>query len=86
MALSTLSAPAYAAPAPTYDTYGEIGLLDMPSAHMAPDGELTFSMGDVGNSQRYALTFQALPWLSASFRYSHVVGIYSGFNDKHFYE
>ncbi len=69
-------------PAPAnYDTYGEIGLLDMPSAHMAPDGELAFTMGDVGNSQRYALSFQALPWLSASFRYSHIVGLFPAIDD-----
>ena len=70
----------------TYDTYGEIGLLDMPSAHMAPDGELALSVGDVGNSQRYALSFQALPWLSASFRYSHIVGLHSGYDDWHYYD
>lgn len=53
------------------NTFGEVGLLDMPSAHMAPDGALSFSVGDVGKSiQRYSLSFQALPWLDTSFRYS----------------
>ncbi len=56
----------------TYDTYGEIGMLDMPSAHMAPDGELDFTVGEIGTSQRYNLTFQALPWLEGTFRYVHV--------------
>lgn len=68
------------------DTYGEVGILDMPSAHMAPDGQLAFTVGDVGTTQRFNLAFQALPWLETSFRYSHVVGMFSGYNDKHFYD
>ncbi|MDE1939958.1 MAG: YjbH domain-containing protein, partial [Alphaproteobacteria bacterium] len=56
------------------NTFGEIGILDMPSAHMAPDGQLAFTMGDIGVYQRYSLSFQALPWLETSFRYSHVPG------------
>lgn len=79
-------AEASESPSPIYDTYGEIGMLDMPSAHMAPDGELAFTVGDVGNSQRYALSFQALPWLSTSFRYSHIVGLHSGYNDWNYYD
>jgi len=58
----------------TRNTYGEIGVLDMPSAHMAPDGELAFTVGDVGSTQRYAMTYQVLPWFEGSFRYSHVPG------------
>ncbi|MDE2135351.1 MAG: YjbH domain-containing protein [Alphaproteobacteria bacterium] len=54
------------------DTYGEIGILDLPSAHMANDGELAFSVGDVGSAQRYNLSFQFLPWLEGTFRYVRV--------------
>jgi hypothetical protein len=53
------------------DTYGEIGMLDMPSAHMAKDGELALVVGDIEKTQRFNLDFQALPWLETSFRYSH---------------
>ncbi|HEY0282763.1 MAG TPA: YjbH domain-containing protein [Rhizomicrobium sp.] len=65
------------------NTYGEIGMLDMPSGHMADDGELAFSMGDVGSTQRYNLSFQALPWAEASFRYSRPFGYLS---DRNFYD
>ncbi len=54
------------------DSYGEIGILDMPSAHMAEDGQLAFTVGDVGSAQRYNLSFQALPWLESTFRYVHL--------------
>lgn len=56
------------------DSYGEIGILDMPSAHMADDGQLAFTVGDIGEQQRYSLSFQALPWLATSFRFTHLVG------------
>ncbi len=65
------------------NTFGEIGILDMPSGHAAPDGELAFTVADVGSTQRYNLSFQALPWLEASFRFSRPVG-YT--NDRNFYD
>ena len=64
------------------NTYGEIGIFDLPSAHMADDGQLAFTGGNVGQQQRYNLTFQALPWLEASFRYTKAVGYYD-FLDYH---
>ena len=40
---------------------------------MASDGELSLTAGDVNDGQwRVGLGFQLLPWLEASFRYSHV--------------
>jgi hypothetical protein len=54
-------------------TYGDIGLIEVPSARMAPDGQMAFSFGDVNGSQwRIGLGFQMFPWLETSFRYSHV--------------
>jgi len=50
--------------------FGSIGLIDMPSARMAPDGEFGISAAFFEKSQRYSLNFQALPWLETSFRYS----------------
>jgi hypothetical protein len=55
-----------------YNSYGETGLLDMPDARMAPDGELAFTLGGVKDTQRVTLGFQLLPWLQTSFRYSHI--------------
>lgn len=50
--------------------YGSVGLVDMPSARMAPDGELSAGASFLENTQRYRFSFQALPWLETSFRYS----------------
>ncbi|MDE2111684.1 MAG: YjbH domain-containing protein [Alphaproteobacteria bacterium] len=58
------------------NTRGEVGILDMPSGHMAPDGQLAFTVGNVGGTQRYTLSFQALPWLDAAFRYTFVTKDY----------
>ncbi|MDE2182512.1 MAG: YjbH domain-containing protein [Alphaproteobacteria bacterium] len=68
------------------DTFGEVGILDMPSAHMAPDGQMAFIVGDVGEQQRYNFSFQRKSWLEGTFRYSHVVGLFSGYDDRHFYD
>ena len=53
-------------------TYGDLGLLDMPSARMAPDGEVAVTVGSLQGSQRYNFSFQAFPWLEGSFRYSKI--------------
>lgn len=53
-------------------TYGDMGLVEMPSARMAADGQLSFSVGALEDAQRIGLGFQMFPWLEASFRYSHV--------------
>ncbi|MBL6613018.1 MAG: YjbH domain-containing protein [Reyranella sp.] len=60
-------------------TYGEVGLLEMPSAHVAPDGEIGLTIAAMqgsGSSQRYIGTFQVLPWVEASFRYSRIKGLF----------
>lgn len=50
--------------------FGTIGLIKMPTARMATDGELraTISRGDVADI--YNISYQATPWLEATFRYS----------------
>ena len=53
-------------------TYGDLGILDMPSARMAPDGEVAVTVGSLQGSQRYNFSFQAFPWLEGSFRYSKI--------------
>ena len=50
--------------------FGSVGMIDMPSARMAPDGELSAGASFFQNTQHYNLGFQALPWLETSFRYS----------------
>ncbi len=68
---SALFFAAQAAPPPLpRTTFGNVGLVDMPSARMAPDGELSFSASFFEKTQRYALGFQMFPWLEAQFRYA----------------
>ena len=53
--------------------FGQVGMIDMPSARMAPDGELSAGAGYFKNTQRYELGFQVLPWLEGTFRYTGLV-------------
>jgi hypothetical protein len=52
------------------NNFGGVGLIDMPSARMAPDGELAVGASFLRHNQHYNVTFQALPWLETDFRYS----------------
>jgi hypothetical protein len=54
---------------PILNLYGTPGLLDMPGAHMEPDGTFTLWAAGTGFTQRYGFSFQALPWLEGTFRY-----------------
>lgn len=77
-ALAQTAEPVY----PTLSAYGGAGLLDTRTARFMPDGYLAASISVVQPDDRIALTFQALPWLETTFRYSinHAVklGGYSG--------
>ena len=54
-------------------TYGDMGILEMPSARMASDGQVSLTIGDLDGSQwRITGGFQVLPWLEGTFRYSHI--------------
>ena len=57
---------------PFRDTYGEVGLLEVPSARMADDGQLSLSFAALKNTTRFALGFQIFPWLEGSFRYATI--------------
>ncbi|HEX4534350.1 MAG TPA: YjbH domain-containing protein [Rhizomicrobium sp.] len=57
---------------PLRTTYGDIGLVEMPSARMAEDGEISATGAAFTGNQRYSIGFQALPWLEGSFRYSRI--------------
>ena len=57
---------------PSVNLYGETGLIDMPSAEMQPDGQITVSYRQFGNTSRRNFTFQILPRLSATLRYSTI--------------
>lgn len=53
-----------------YNSYGYPGMIDMPTAHSRPDGELALSVSNFAGQTRTTLTFQITPRLSGSFRYS----------------
>src|SRR6056297_2174881 len=53
-----------------YNSYGYPGLIDMPVAKSRPDGESALTVSSFAGQTRNTLTFQGLPRLSASFRYS----------------
>src|SRR5712671_918978 len=55
---------------PSPSNYGGAGLLDMRTARFLPDGYLSFSTSFTQPDDRYALTFQALPWAEFTFRYA----------------
>lgn len=57
---------------PSLNLYGAPGLMDMPSAEMMPDGFLATSSAHFGPISRTTLSFQALPRLSVSFRYTGI--------------
>lgn len=55
-----------------YNSYGYPGMIDMPVAHSRPDGELALSVSSFAGQTRTTLTFQIVPRLSGSFRYSRL--------------
>ncbi|MGC9420184.1 MAG: YjbH domain-containing protein, partial [Rhodovulum sp.] len=75
-------------PVPTLNFYGAPGAIDMPSGEMQPDGMFSVGLSYFGGNGRYTLTFQGLPWLSASFRYNSIenanIGGYSTYFDRGF--
>lgn len=59
---------------PTHNMYGVPGLIDMPTADMAPDAQLSSSLSHFAGTTRSTLSFQVLPRLSGSFRYTAIDG------------
>ena len=59
-----------AAPPPIHSQFGGVGLLKTRTARMAPDSTLATSISWNDQQQRYAVTFQAAPWLETTFGYS----------------
>lgn len=57
---------------PFRDTYGEVGMLEIPTARMADDGQLSLTLGALKNTTRFSFGFQIFPWLEGSFRYSSI--------------
>lgn len=62
----------------SYGTPG--GLIDMPTAEMAPDGQISVNVSHFQGYTRSTATFQVTPWLSGSFRYIGVDNLSPAFN------
>ncbi|MFV0245551.1 MAG: YjbH domain-containing protein [Qingshengfaniella sp.] len=69
---------------PALNLYGLPGLVDMPTARMLPDAELSFSAGYFAGMTRGTLSFQITPWLLGSFRYSQIEDWNSGGFDTYY--
>lgn len=52
--------------------FGTIGLLQTPTARMAPEGQVALSYSNVYPYQRYNLLFQPLSWFEFGFRYTRI--------------
>ncbi|MBV1838991.1 YjbH domain-containing protein [Photobacterium ganghwense] len=68
---------------PSQTDFGGVGLIQMPSARMAPEGELTLGATYNDEYHHYNVSLQLLPWLETTIRYTLVQDLlYS--NDPNF--
>ncbi|MEM1238170.1 MAG: YjbH domain-containing protein, partial [Pseudomonadota bacterium] len=56
------------------------GLIDMPTAEMAPDAQLSINVTHFSGYTKSTATFQLAPWFSASFRYTGIDGLSPDFD------
>lgn len=59
-------------PRPSLNLYGVTGLIDMPSAQSQPDGQISISYSQFDGFSRRNFTFQILPRVSGTLRYSTI--------------
>ncbi len=57
---------------PNYSLFGMPGVIDMPSAVAPPDGEIAATISGFDETQRATFSFQVLPRVTGSFRYSFI--------------
>ena len=70
LAFATMPAKAQDTQHTARNLFGSVGLIEMPTARMAPDGQLWAGASFFERNERFNLGFQVLPWLETSFRYS----------------
>ena len=63
---------AYAEPRITQNDFGGVGLLQTPTARMAPAGELSVNVNRTSPYSRYSVSLQPFEWLEGSFRYTAI--------------
>jgi hypothetical protein len=59
--------------------YGTTGLIDIPTARMRSDATLALTAGYDQRHRQFAITYQATPWLEATYRYT-------GFNEFFYWD
>ena len=61
--------------------FGGVGLMQMPTGRMAPEGEFNFSASFNNEYHFYNVSLQVMPWLETTIRYTQVQDVlYSGGN------
>ncbi|HCH1216670.1 YjbH domain-containing protein [Vibrio parahaemolyticus] len=60
---------------PSQMDYGGVGLMQMPTGRMAPEGEFNFSVTSNNEYLFYNATIQVMPWAEATIRYTIVDGL-----------
>jgi len=66
--------------------YGTTGLIDTPTARMGEDGDFTTTLSYDNYSASSAITYQAFPWLEASYRYSGIDVYTPGSYDNRYFD
>ena len=56
----------------TQQDFGGVGLLQTPTARMAPEGSFSFNANRTSPYSRYSISMQPLPWLEGTLRYVSV--------------
>ena len=57
---------------PSQSDFGGVGLMQMPTGRMAPEGEFNFSVTGSDEYLFYNVTLQLMPWLETTIRYTSV--------------
>lgn len=57
---------------PSQSDFGGVGLMQMPTGRMAPEGEFNFSVTGSDEYLFYNVTLQLMPWLETTIRYTQV--------------
>ncbi len=76
-AVTTVPLGAQSTFGPTINMYGAPGLIDMPTAEMMPDAELSVTTSNFAKAQKSTITFQILPRITGSFRYTKIKDIFA---------
>ncbi|MEO0913101.1 MAG: YjbH domain-containing protein [Pseudomonadota bacterium] len=68
----------------TYNLYGNPGLIELPTAEAAPDGELAVTYGQFANTRRTSVNFQILPRVNGTIRFATINDFFADGSDESF--